>query len=161
MQKKNMISIFVCMLLIAVSVSSVTGTIYENESLKEESDFKNTFESIISLGDGYKLFMIGRITNLQIGEYETIFNPINLWFFGVQEIDGVTTWYASHTKNQDKIFHISSSEFNGILTKGFICGVVKFEYPPMITFVQVDKATENSLTVVSADPSDMPWSDIE
>jgi len=39
--------------------------------------------------------------------------------------------------------------------------VVKFEYPPMITFVQVDKATENSLTVVSADPSDMPWSDIE
>jgi len=62
MQKKDMISIFVCMLLIAVSISSVTGTIDENESLKEESDFKNTFESIISLGDGYKLFMIGRIT---------------------------------------------------------------------------------------------------
>ena len=162
MQKKNMISIFVCVLLIAVSFSSVTGTIDENESLKEESDFKNTFESIISLGDGYKLFMIGRITNLQIGEYETIFNPINLWFFGVQEIDGVTTWYAGHTKNQDKIFHISS-EFKGILTKGFICGIIDLEQEvtPPITFSKTDMISTNTLTVISADPADMVWSDFD
>jgi len=42
MQKKNMISIFVCMLLIAVSISSVTGTIDEDETLNMKNDDYNT-----------------------------------------------------------------------------------------------------------------------
>ena len=42
MQKKNMISIFVCMLLIAVSISSVAGTIGENETIDMKNDDYNT-----------------------------------------------------------------------------------------------------------------------
>jgi len=57
MQKKNMISIFVCMLLIAVSISSVTGNIDENETLNMKNDdynnlMKQAFENgIISNND--------------------------------------------------------------------------------------------------------------
>jgi len=51
MQKKNMISIFVCMLLIAISVSSVTGTIDENESLNmKNDDYNNLIKQVIENG---------------------------------------------------------------------------------------------------------------
>jgi len=57
MQKNNMISIFVCMLLIAVSVSSVTGNIDENEIYNMKNDdynnlIKQAFENgVISTDD--------------------------------------------------------------------------------------------------------------
>jgi len=51
MQKKNVISIFVCMLLIAVSVSSVTGTIDEDETLNmKNDDYNNLIEQVIENG---------------------------------------------------------------------------------------------------------------
>ena len=51
MKNKNMISIFVCMLLIAVSFSSVTGTMDENETLKvKNDDYDNLIEQVIESG---------------------------------------------------------------------------------------------------------------
>jgi len=51
MKKKNMISIFVCMLLIAVSVSSVTGAIDENEIYNmKNDDYNNLMKQVIESG---------------------------------------------------------------------------------------------------------------
>jgi len=51
MQKKNVISIFVCMLLIAVSVSSVTGTIDKNKlSFNQNDDYNNLIKQVIENG---------------------------------------------------------------------------------------------------------------
>ena len=51
MQKKNMISIFVCMLLIAVSISSVTGTIDKNETLNmKNDDYNDLIKQVIESG---------------------------------------------------------------------------------------------------------------
>lgn len=157
--KKIMLVLLAISFIILLPTSTTASSIQ-----KWESPFGNDIEPIISQVDGEKLFMIGRITNLQIEDDSSYFNPINLWFFGIQENDGVTTWYISHSKNQGKLFHIYNSEFKGILTIGFICGVVKIieqEPPPTITFQKKDIAYENTLTVVASDPPDIPWSDIE
>jgi len=51
MKKKNMIIIFVCMMLIAVSISSVTGTNDENETLNKKSDdYNNLIKQDIESG---------------------------------------------------------------------------------------------------------------
>ena len=129
----------------------------------QKSDFEHAIKPIISQDFVDKIFAIGRITNLQIEEDSVSFNPINLWFFGVQEIDGVTTWYVGHTKNLDNVFRFSQSEFKGILTQGFICGIIDLEQEvtPPITFSKTDMISTNTLTVISADPADMVWSDFD
>jgi len=49
--KKKLLGIFVCMLLIAVSVSSVTGTIDENESINmKNDDYNNLMKQVIENG---------------------------------------------------------------------------------------------------------------
>jgi len=129
----------------------------------QKSDFEHAIKPIISQDFVDKIFAIGRITNLQIEEDSVSFNPINLWYFGIQYLDGETIWYVGHTKNLDNVFRFSQSEFKGILTQGFICGIIDLEQEvtPTITFSKTDMISTNTLTVISASPADVDWSDLE
>ena len=132
----------------------------------QQSDFNPANDSITTQDSIFKFFMIGRISDLQIEEDLVTFTPINLWYFGVQRYDGMTMWFVSHLKNQEILFSFPYSAFKGLLIERFVCGIIDFDYeppppPPTITFIKTDTATVNTLTVVSADPADIPWEDIE
>ena len=134
-----------------VSIGTNISTISKNNSF------------IIQSGED-KQFMIGRITNLQIEGDAAFFNPINIWIFGVYEIGGVTKWFISHTRNEEKNYYIFNSDFKGILTKGFICGVSRLilqEQVPAIWFLKYDTADINTLTLAYASPVYLLWNDIQ
>jgi len=155
----------VLLIVLGISFTILLPTSIAVPSIQtQKSDFEHAIKPIISQDFVVdKIFAIGRITNLQIEEDSVSFNPINLWYFGIQYLDGETIWYVGHTKNLDNVFRFSQSEFKGILTQGFICGIIDLEQEvtPTITFSKTDMISTNTLTVISASPADVDWSDLE
>jgi len=154
----------VLLIVLGISFTILLPTSIAVPSIQtQKSDFEHAIKPIISQDFVDKIFAIGRITNLQIEEDSVSFNPINLWYFGIQYLDGETIWYVGHTKNLDNVFRFSQSEFKGILTQGFICGIIDLEQEvtPTITFSKTDMISTNTLTVISASPADVDWSDLE
>lgn len=152
------------LILIVISFMLLTSTsiaVFPIEKSKNIYEYEN--RQIIHQELNEKIFMIGRITNLHIEEEIVVFNPINVWYFGNEQLDNETIWSFGHTTNQEKIFCFNNSEFKGIITRGYIFGVINSDIVStvQITFQKADKMYENYLTVIAAEPSDIAWMDIE
>ena len=110
-------------------------------------------------------FFIGRIDDLNT-EYEYVdFVATNLWVFGYSLSDDTKECYIMHIESQDYRVGFSKEDYKGILTYRFIFGLLNYPYipqppVPVIIFVQKDMSEINTLTVVSADPANILWSDI-
>lgn len=108
-----------------------------------------------------KQFIIGRISDLTIDDYEYSFCPINIIILFYEKSSHFTGSYLGHIKESGQRYYVSKDFFfKGILTPQFICGLFRYEAPetPQITFVKDDNA--KTLLVASVDLPDVSWSDI-
>ena len=151
------VSIIVSFIILLPSSNALTSVEKSQVRLENDGSF------IILQEFNEKTILLGRITNLQIVEDIAIFNPISVWYLGSHSLDNETEWFFGHTTNQDKTYGFRDIEFKGILTRGFIFGVLEnnFVSTPSILFQKADKAYINSLTVVASDPPDVLWHNIE
>ena len=111
------------------------------ENFGQEADFAEGVSKKYEISDiSEKIFMIGKIENLQIVENIITFNPINIWYFGIQRLENETVWYFGNNKDADKIYCYNESNFKGIITNGFIFGqgYIYEKYRPIVTFQKED-----------------------
>jgi hypothetical protein len=154
MRKMKLICLCAAVLLLCTMIpaSGAMRVLSEKETINKLQNSSTFLE---------KQFIIGRISDLKIDDYDTSFIPENIFIIFYQKSSHFTGSYVGHIRDNNNHFYVSKDfESRAILTPHFICGFFRYERPetPQILFVQDD--TARTLLVTSIDLADVLWSDI-